>query len=701
MKRLRVATDIGGTFTDLVYVDEASGTVVVAKASTTPADPVQGVLDAVAGGGLRLSDVAHFVHGTTIVINALTERSGARTALVTTRGFRDVLEIARGNRPDMYNLVYRKPPPFVRRRHRFEARERVDRNGAVIAPLELADLDEIADACERERIEAIAVCFLHSYAHPQHERQARDHLAARLPGLPITISSDITREWREYERTSTAVLNSYVQPAVDRYLGGLGRLLRGAGLESEVQVMQSNAGTTSVESARARPIYLVESGPAGGVMGAARIGREIGEQNAIFLDIGGTTAKCSLIQGGEAKTSTQYKIEWRPDYAGYPILVPVVDVVEIGAGGGSIAWIDAGGALRVGPKSAGAEPGPACYGRGGTELTVTDAKLLAGVLNPEYILGGRLEVFPELARAAAEQFGAAIGASVEAVANGVIRLVNASMINALKLVSVGRGHDPRDFVLIACGGGGAMHAAALGAELQVKRVLVPPFCGVLSAWGMLVTDPRVDMIRTNIVRTSVTNGGEVAGIFADLEREASARLLAEGIDASLVEHVRGVDMRYVGQEHTVRVAVGALEELSMESLEQAFHDQHLQKYTFNLLDMESELVTFHVAAHGRSRTPVPLGGPVRPATGGRPSPKSRRRVDFDVDGVHETQVYERDELPAGFAASGPLLVEEMSSTTLVHPGQRLEVDSFGNLVVHLRDEAEAEKHGRAVSRKEA
>jgi len=683
---LRVATDIGGTFTDLVYVDEESGAVSVAKASTTPADPARGVLDAVAEGELRLSDVAHFVHGTTIVINALTERRGARAALVTTRGFRDVLEIARGNRPDMYNLVSRKPPPFVPRRHRFEARERVDRHGTVLVPLELADLDEIADVCERERIEAIAVCFLHSYAHPEHERQAKGHLAARLPGLPITISSDITREWREYERTSTAALNGYVQPAVDRYLGGLGSLLAGAGLESEIHVMQSNAGTTSVESARARPIYLVESGPAGGIMGAAHIGREIGEPNVIFLDIGGTTAKCSLIQDGEAKTTTQYKIEWRPDYAGYPVLVPVVDVVEIGAGGGSIAWLDPGGALHVGPKSAGAEPGPACYGRGGTELTVTDAKLLAGVLNPEYILGGRLEVFPELARAAAERFGAAIGASVEAVANGVIRLVNANMINALKLVSVRRGHDPRDFVLIAGGGGGAMHAAALGAELQVKRVLVPPFCGVLSAWGMLATDPRVDVIQTSIVRTSETSTGDVAGIFAGLEQEASARLLAEGIDAPLVEHARGVDMRYAGQEHTVRVAVGDLETLSIEALEQGFHDQHLQEYTFNLPDAASELVTFHVATSGRARAPFALDGSGRADGHGRP--KGRRRVDFDVDGVHETPVYERDELPAGFAASGPVLVEEMSSTTLVHPGQRLEVDSFGNLVVHLRDSTE-------------
>jgi N-methylhydantoinase A len=683
---LRVATDIGGTFTDLVYVDETSGAVGFAKASTTPADPARGVLDAIAAGELRLADVVHFVHGTTIVINALTERRGARTALVTTRGFRDVLEIARGNRPDMYNLVSRKPPPFVRRRHRFEVRERVDRHGAVLVPLDLAELDEIAAACERERIEAIAVCFLHSYAHPQHERQARDELAARLPGLPITISSDITREWREYERTSTAVLNGYVQPAVDRYLGGLGRRLADAGLESVVHVMQSNAGTTSVASARARPIYLVESGPAGGIMGAARIGREIGEPNAIFLDIGGTTAKCSLIQDGEAKTTTQYRIEWRPDYAGYPVLVPVVDVVEIGAGGGSIAWVDRGGALRVGPRSAGAEPGPACYGRGGTELTVTDAKLLAGVLNPEYILGGRLEVFPELARAAAERFGAAIGSSAEAVANGVIRLVNANMINALKLVSVGRGHDPRDFVLIAGGGGGAMHAAALGEELQVKRVLVPPFCGVLSAWGMLVTDPRTDVIQTSIMRTSATSAGEVAAIFAGLEAEASARLREQGIDASLVEHVRAVDMRYAGQEHTVRVAIGPPDELSLESLVQAFHEQHLLLYTFNLPDVESELVTFHVAAHGRPRARVAPAGSLR-ANGERPAPKARRRVDFDVDGVHETPVYERGELPAGFSASGPVLVEELSSTTLVHPEQRLEVDSFGNLVVHLRDPA--------------
>ncbi|SRR6266545_3918360 len=678
---LRVATDIGGTFTDLVAFDEETGALTVGKAPTTPADLPQGVLDAVAAAGVSLQDVAELVHGTTVVINALTERHGALTALITTRGFRDVLEIGRGNRPDMYNLVSRKPPPFVRRRHRFEVRERVDRRGTVLVPLDLADVEPVVTACERDGIEAIAVCLLHAYAHPAHERELRDALQDALPEVPVTISSEITREWREYERSSTAVLNAYVQPAVERYLSGLERRLGEAGLRSPVRVVQSNGGTSSLRTARARPINLVESGPAAGVIGAARLGERIGEPNVLYLDIGGTTAKCSLIEDGDPRTTTEYRIEWRPDYAGYPILVPVVDIVEIGAGGGSIAWVDEGGSVRVGPRSAGADPGPACYGRGGTDPTVTDAKLAAGVLDPEYFLGGRVRLRPELAGEALGALGRPLGLGAGELANGIIRLVNANMISALKLVSVRRGYDPRDFVLVAAGGGGPMHAAALGAELQVKHVVVPPYSGVFSAWGMGLSEARADAAQTRVFALSAESGEELGAVLDALESEVVAALAAEGASRESIRCERSADLRYRGQEHAVRVPIHPCAP-SAHAIEADFHALHRRQYTFDLEGDPVEIVTCHVAGFGGRPAPPQ---PAPPATGRRRSlsPKGRRRVDFDADDVHEAPVYDRSVLPAGWAASGPLLVEDETTTALIHPGQRLEVDAAGNLVIRL------------------
>jgi N-methylhydantoinase A len=676
---LRLATDIGGTFTDLVAFDEQSGALTIGKAPTTPADLPAGVLDAVSAAGVSLEDVTELAHGTTVVINALTERRGARTALVTTKGFRDVLEIGRGNRPDMYNLVSRKPPPFVPRRHRFEVRERVDRHGAVLAPLELADLEPVIEACRRDGIEAVAVCLLHSYAHPAHERAVRDALVAALPEVPVTISSEITREWREYERSSTAVLNAYVQPTVERYLAALEERLGRNGLEGPVRIVQSNGGTSSLRTARMTPIRLVESGPAAGVIGAARLGERIGEANVLYLDIGGTTAKCSLIENGEPKTTTEYKIEWRPDYAGYPIMVPVVDIVEIGAGGGSIAWIDDGGSVRVGPRSAGADPGPACYGRGGEHPAVTDAKLAAGVLDPEYFLGGRVRLRPELATEALRGLGSWLGLQPAELANGIIRLVNANMISALKLVSVRRGYDPRDFVLVAAGGGGPMHAAALGAELQVKRVVVPPYSGVFSAWGMGLTEARVDAAQTRVLSSSASSAEELDAVFDALEREVTGALVAEGAGAESLRCERSADMRYRGQEHAVRVPIRA-GAVSVAAIDADFHALHRQKYTFDLEGEPVEIVTCHVGGFG-DRAPLPA--PPAAASKAVPAPKGHRRVDFDADGVHEAAVYDRDALPAGFEAPGPLVIEDETTTALVHPGQAVEVDEAANLIVWL------------------
>ena len=557
----------------------------------------------------------------------------------------------------------------------------MDRRGNVLAPVELADVAPIVETCRRDGIDAVAVCLLHSYAHPEHEQEVRAALRAALPDLVVTISSEITREWREYERSSTAVLNAYVQPTVESYLAALEERLAEGGLRGPVRVVQSNGGTTSLRAARARPINLVESGPAAGVIGAARLGERIGEPSVLYLDIGGTTAKCSLIEGGQPKTTTEYRIEWRPDYAGYPVLVPVVDLVEIGAGGGSIAWIDAGGSVRVGPRSAGADPGPACYGRGGVDPTVTDAKLAAGVLDPDYFLGGRVRLRPELAEQALRDLGSPLGLEPGELANGIIRLVNANMISALKLVSVRRGYDPRDFVLIAAGGGGPMHAAALGAELQVKCVVVPPYSGVFSAWGMGLSEPRADAAQTRILVLAEASADELAAMFKALEREVVAALVAEGTEAASIRCERTADMRYRGQEHAVRVPI-APGAVSAAAVEAAFHALHRQKYTFDLEGDPVEVVTCHVSAFG-SRPTLAAPAPPRPRPGVSPSPKGRRRVDFDADGVHETAAYDRAVLPAGFRAPGPLVVEDETTTALVPPGHTLEVDEDGNLVLWL------------------
>ena len=674
---LRVATDVGGTFTDLVVFDETAQAVRAAKVPSTPPAFAEGVLDAIVAGGVDLADASFFVHGTTVVINAITERKGARVALVTTRGFRDVIEIARGNRRDMYNLRYRKPTPFVPRRLHFEATERVDVDGKVLVPMSEGELEEIAEACRHAEVEAVAICFLHSYVNPTHERRAAERLADLLPDISICCSSDVTRQWREYERSNTAALNAYVQPVVQRYLDDLAQRTARRGLRATGYVMQSSGGTATFPRARRLPINLVESGPAGGIIGAAFIGRLIGELDVIHFDVGGTTAKCSLIEGGSPKTTVEYWIERSEHDAGYPISVPVTDVVEIGAGGGSIAWVDDAGALHVGPQSAGAEPGPVCYGRGGHEPTVTDAELVAGVLNPDYFLGGQLRVEPGLAVEAFDRLGRRLGLTAREAASGVVRLANAKMISALRLVSVRRGYDPRDFVLVACGGGGAMHAAALGAELRVKKVVIPPFPGYFSAWGMLVTDPRVDLVRTRVCRTADA-GSEIEGVFSDLEQEA-ARELDEGATGrrGTPRFERHLEMRYVGQEHTVVAPV--TNATTIAEIEAAFHRAHEQLYTFRL-DDPIEIVNFHATATLPTDHPAPARLPDdgRSVTDAR---KGVRAVDFDVGGVLDCAVYERDLLPRGARLAGPLIVEEPSTTTLVHPGQHLEVDEWGNLVI--------------------
>jgi len=677
----RLAIDIGGTFTDLVALDEATGEITLQKALTTPRRFSDGVIDTVRQSKLEPEKITQFVHGTTVVINALTERLGARVALITTRGFRDVLEIQRANRTDMYNLFYEKPKPFVRRRHRLEVTERVNHRGDVLVPLDEDDVAMVAKLCAQEEIEAIAVCFLHAYANPTHELRTREILESEYPKASVTLSHEITQEWREYERTNTTVMNAYVKPTTSRYLAELDRELSAMGLACATYSMQSNGGTTTFAQAQRVPIHLVESGPVGGVIGASAVAGAIGEQNLISFDMGGTTAKASLIDQGRIVIDTHYYLEKTATWAGYPLRIPVVDIVEVGAGGGSVAWIDGGGALHVGPRSAGADPGPACYDLGGTEPTVTDANLLTGRLSAEYFLGGRMRLNAANAETAIGQIAESLGLSTTETALGILRLTNANMQAALERVSIERGYDPRDFALVASGGAGPLHGTALARELQLRKVIVPPAPGQFSAWGMLMTDLRHDFIRTHILPCETDRLDEIRREFERLEREAAAQYAAEGFPPERVSIDRLLDLRYRGQEHTVRTPIEAieLEAGRLADVATRFHDLHEQAYSFRQ-DDPIEIVNFHVTAWGSVGKPTVLQHKRGSADETRAA-KGSRLVVFEGEGAVRSDVYERSLLPVGRTIAGPAIIEEPACTTIVYPDQRATVDEYGNLVV--------------------
>jgi len=679
---MKLATDIGGTFTDLVYLDETSGAYFLAKALSTPPHFSNGIMDAIHKSDLDPAAVTGFVHGATVVINALTERNGAKTALVTTEGCRDVLEIGRANRPDIYNMRFRKQPPFVPRELRFEVTERMNYKGEVVTGLDLGTVDAVAKQIEAGGCEAVAVCLLHSYANPEHELAVAARLRELLPNALVTASSEITREWREYERTSTAVLNAYVQPVAASYLRQLESSLRSEGIEAPLDIMKSNGGTSSFDFVVEQPIHLVESGPVGGVIGAAALGELIGEPNLITMDIGGTTAKCSLIENGDFKITTEYRIERDDRSAGYPIKAPVVDIVEIGAGGGSIAWIDAASALKIGPRSAGASPGPASYGLGGSEPTITDANLISGRINPDYFLGGEIVLDVEKARTAYQPIADALGVSVEEAAIGVIRLANANMINALKLVSVRRGYDPREFALIAFGGGGSMHAVALARELRIGKVIIPVAPGHFSAFGMMMSDAMQDYLLTALTASEEGSRERIGSIFDDLETRAVDYFLDAGFDRGQIELVRSLDMRYNGQEHTVRVRMPE-GELDFVELNDRFHAAHERAYTYRL-PSGVEIVNYHVAALVPTMKPA-LAEQERCT--GTPKMKSSRAVDFDSWGRLESAIYERSDLFPGCQVHGPAIIEEPAASTVVPPGVQVTVDPIGNIIMTLGDEA--------------
>jgi N-methylhydantoinase A len=687
-KTVRVATDVGGTFTDLVYfeIDPVSGkqTIRTAKSDTTPPNFEQGILNVLRKAEVSLEDVSFLAHGTTVVINALTERRGARTGLITTTGFRDVLEIARANRPDFFNLQWIKPIPFVPRHLRREVAGRIHFDGQVREPLDLCGLAETLDDFRREGVEAVAICLLHAYANPAHEQAVLAAIKRNWPAVSVVASHQITREWREYERSSTAVLSAYVHPLASRYLDSLEDGLRAGGYKAPLYVMQSNCGVDTVSHAREIPITMVESGPASGFWGAAELGRLIGEPNVLALDIGGTTAKCSLIKNGQVALKTDYWIERDRCNAGYPIMVPVVDLVEIGNGGGSIAWVDEFGKLHVGPQSAGAVPGPAAYGHGGTNATTTDANLVLGRINRDYFCGGDLVADMAAVDKALDPLAAFLGMSREEIARGIVRLANDNMVNALKMVSLSRGHDPRDFTLVAFGGGGAMHAVALAQELGVRKVVIPRGASVFSAWGMTMSDLRRDLFVNRFFEADREGTiAEIQALLDDLTASAVEQFAAEDIAPSHVKLAINCKLRYQNQEHSVEVPLQMGEQVTThwDKIVKRFHAAYEQQYTYRL-DAPLEIVGFHIVTTAEIGKLDLAELPVTGATL-ESAIKGRRSVDYALQGVHEAVIYDNALLEPGMTFVGPAIIEDSGTTIVVHPHNDVSVDRLGNIHITL------------------
>jgi N-methylhydantoinase A len=688
---VRVAVDIGGTFTDATLIDEETGAVSIAKTLTTPADPSEGFMEALeralAEAEHEASTVGFVVHATTVATNAIIEGKIARSGFVTTDGFRDLLEIARQVRPTLYDTRFEKPRPLVPRDRAVAVVERLGPAGEVITPLDEVSVRDAAALLAREEVESVAVCLLHSYVNPDHEQRIGAILAEELPGVPVSLSSEVAPEFREYLRASTTVINAVIRPVVGRYLERIERRLLDAGIEAKLLVMQSSGGVFSSEAAARRPVFMVESGPAAGVIAAAHLGSMIDRADILSFDMGGTTAKVGLIRGGQPSVTKDYQVGGHAaagigglSLSGYPVRTPVVDLVEIGAGGGSIAWVDSGGLLRVGPQSAGADPGPVCYRSGGVEPTVTDANVVLGRLNPAYFLGGEIGLDVDGARRAIEERCAGpLGLDVVEAANGIVEIANAAMVNALHLVSVQRGYDPREFLLVGFGGAGPVHANALARDSEMPTVLVPPSPGIFSATGLLTTDLKRDAATTVMRRLDAVDPGELESAFTRLEAGGAAEVEQEGIGRDSVEFVRQLDLRYVGQSYELTIAApGPFDQDSVAPLLERFHAEHDRTYGFSADTEPVECVSLRLTTVGRIAKP-----PLRTLEpGATPEPKERRDVYFAESGGYvDCPIYDRYALPAAARIAGPAIVEEFDSTTVLHPGYGLEVDAHGNLVV--------------------
>ncbi|BBK37564.1 hypothetical protein STAQ_26420 [Allostella sp. ATCC 35155] len=677
----RLGIDIGGTFTDLVFL-APDGQVLTTKVLSTPDDYSRGIAEGLASvfaaGRASAAGVDQVVHGTTVATNAILEGKGARVGLLTTEGFRDVLEIRRLRMPVLYDINWQKPAPLVDRARRQEVPERIDAEGRVERPLDEAAALAAIDALLAQNVDAIAVCLLNAYASGVHEERLAALVAERAPGLPVCLSSALLPEIKEYERSSTTVVNAYIMPVVSRYLRLLTAGLGDLGVTAPLRVMQSSGGAMGVEAASTRPIHLIESGPAAGVVGAAELSRRLDGRPLIAFDMGGTTAKAALVSDGRFDRVGSLEVGGGINVAGrllngggYHVRAPAIDIAEVGAGGGSLVRIDAGGGLRVGPESAGAMPGPACYGRGGTLPTVTDANVVLGFVNPEYLAGGSIPIDAELARRAlAEHVAGPLGLDLEAAAWGVHRVANAAMARALRAVSTERGRDPRDFSVLAFGGNGPIHAAALAASLDVGRVLIPPVPGLFSALGMLFPDTEHHYVRTWKHRLDGIDPALLEAAYGALEGDGRAALAEDGYAPDAMRFERLADLRYLGENSELTLPLrgdGPAEAVLRADFDRA----HEATYGYHSADEVAEIVNLRLVARGLSSAPrVPDGLQVSAALGAR-APEGRRTVHFGPEhGTLEAQVVGRRAIGPNWE-EGPLLVEEYDSTTVVPPGARV------------------------------
>lgn len=691
----RVGIDIGGTFTDFVIVD-GQGRVQFGKVLTTPEDPLRAVIDGLRRLLINLqvdgAAVEHVVHGTTLFTNAVIERKGARTALLTTRGFEDVLEIGREQRYDLYDLHMLYPEPLVPRRLRIGVAERTDHTGTVLTSLDERDVARAARIFKDHGIESLAVGFLHSWQNPENERRAGEIVRAAASDIEITISSEVLPEIREYERISTAVLNAYVQPLARRYLGRLRTSIAEAGAAADVHVMTSRGHLTTTAEAERTAVRLIESGPAGGCLAAVYHAREIGLDNLLAFDMGGTTAKACLIHEGQPFVSNQFeaaRVVLGKRGSGIPVRVPAIDLIEIGSGGGSIAAKDALGLLRVGPRSAGADPGPACYGRGGAEPTVTDANLILGYLGANSFLGGDMPLDVDRGRRAIESLARELGLGTVEAALGIHRIVNESMANAARVHALEKGKDPRNYPLFAFGGAGPIHAYDVARLLGTATVIVPKGAGVTSALGFLAAPVATDCVRTYLTALDAANWQHVSQLFADMEGEAMQRLSAAGVVQRDMKMERSSDMRFVGQgfDVTVPLPSGRLDASRIGEVIRAFHEIYKERYGHAALDQKLEVVSWRVLARGpEPRIDI---GAWRPRGDLGAALKGHRPAYFTaVGGFAETPIYDRDRLDPGTKLQGPALLEERESTVVVPPRACVEVNPMGSVIITLSSESE-------------
>jgi N-methylhydantoinase A len=668
-----VGADVGGTFIDVIAVDELTGEIYAEKQPATPDRLADELLEAIGRLPGGVEAVSELLHGSTVATNALVQRRGAQVGLLTTVGFRDVLELGRGNRPFIYDWVWNPPTPLVARARRREIAERIGPGGEVLTPLDLDDVDRETEALIADGVEAIAIAFLHSYANPDHERAAAARIAEGHPNMPVTISSDVAAEWREFERTSTAVINAHLQPVFGGYIADVGRRIAPSG--AALSIMASNGGLMGVDRATALPVRTLASGPAGGVIGCSSLARALGHANVICADVGGTTFDVSIVEGGEIQERNLTEVDGRP------ILGPSVDVVSVGAGGGSIAYIDDAAGLRVGPVSAGAQPGPACFGLGGTEPTVTDAHVVLGLLDPEAFLGSRMPLKVGAAEEAIRsRIADPLGMEVETAAAGIVTIAQSTMAAAIHTMTVERGSDPRDFAMFAFGGGGGLFAAPIAAELSVPTIVVPRGASTLSAWGIAGAPYREDASVTRIERLDDDGVRAALAEASDLERPVTARIERARLGGPVVIE-RSADVRYLGQEHTITVPLDAADDAT--SLASRFTQRHRRLYGHGAADAAAEIVAVRVRARVDRAA---LGWPPWTVTQAG-EPRTQRDVWLpDRGSCVSTPIYDRDTLAVGQRVRGPAIVEEPTSTTVVPVGWTLWTEHAGHLVLQGGDD---------------